>query len=130
MNVDDIELRFAEGFNGQLIAPGGTIAIGGEKGGMQPYHLLFGALGSCFYATFLSVATKKRLTFKEARLTISGHKRDTIPPMLDHVEIHMVVSGASDEKGIRRSAELGAEYCSIHATISKVAEIVLDVSFV
>ncbi|MFH0993391.1 MAG: OsmC family protein, partial [bacterium] len=84
---------------------------------------------SCFYATFLSVATKKRLTFKEAKLTISGHKRDTIPPMLDQVTIQMTVVGASDESGIRRSAELGAEHCSIHATISKVAAIELNVTF-
>jgi putative redox protein len=129
MDCDDVTLRFCDGFRGTLTAPGGTVPVGREEGGLQPYNLLLGALGSCFYTTFLGVATKKRLAFTEARLTVSGHKRDEIPMTLDDVEIRMVVIGASDEEGIRKSAELGAEYCSIHATISKVAKMRLSLEF-
>jgi len=130
MDVETVTLDFKDGFQGKLTAPGGTVAIGGTEGGLAPYNLLFGALGSCFYSTFLSIATKKRLTYSTAKLTITGHKRDEVPPTLDHVEIRMEIAGASDEKGILRSAELGASYCSIHATVSKVADIKLAVTFV
>jgi len=129
MDVDVVALHFSDGFRGTLTAPKGTIPIGNEEGGLQPYNLLLGALGSCFYTTFLAIATKKRLIFTEASLTISGHKRDEIPLTLDYVEMKMVVTGASDEEGIRKSAELGTEYCSIHATVSKVAKIKLTVEF-
>lgn len=129
MDVESVKLEFADGFKGLMTVSSGTVPIGMTEGGVAPYNLLFGALGSCFYATFLSIVQKKRLTLEKADLTISGHKRDTIPPTLDHVLIHMVITGGSDEQGIRRSAELGAEYCSIHATISKVAEVKLEVVF-
>jgi len=129
MDVESVKLAFTDGFKGMMTVASGTVPIGMTEGGVAPYNLLFGALGSCFYSTFLSIVQKKRLTLEKAELTISGHKRDQVPPTLDHVLIHMVITGASDEQGIRRSAELGAEYCSIHATISKVAEIKLEVVF-
>jgi putative redox protein len=129
MDVSDVQLRFCDGFKGTLNAPSGAVPIGNEEGGLQPYNLLFGALGSCFFSTFLAIATKKRLTFSEALLTISGRKRDQVPLTLEDVKIRMTVTGASDEAGIRKSAELGAEYCSVHATISKVANIELIVDF-
>jgi len=129
MDVETVRLEFEDGFKGKLVASGGTVPIGQVVGGLAPYNLLFGALGSCFYSTFLSIAKKKRLTFEKAELTISGHKRDETPPTLDHVEIRLTVTGVVDQIGIRRSAELGAEYCSIHATVSKVAEIRLEVVF-
>lgn len=129
MDVESIKLAFTDGFKGLMTAPSGTVPIGLTEGGVAPYNLLFGALGSCFYSTFLSIVKKKHLTLEKTELTISGHKRDAVPPTLDHVVIHMAITGASDEQGIRRSAELGAEYCSIHATVSKVAEIKLEVVF-
>jgi putative redox protein len=129
MDVEKVVLNFEDGFKGGMTAPGGSVPIGMTAGGMAPYNLLFGALGSCFYSTFLSIATKKRLTFTKAELEITGHKRDEVPPTLDHVEIKMTVTGASDEQGIKRSVELGAQYCSVHATISKVAEIKIELLF-
>jgi putative redox protein len=129
MDVEKVTLAFADGFKGTMTASGGSVPIGDAEGGLAPYNLLFGALGSCFYSTFLSIATKKRLTFESASLTITGHKRDEVPPTLDQVEIQMTIVGASNEAGIRRSAELGAQYCSIHATISKVAVVTVVLTF-
>lgn len=129
MNVDNIALSFDPSFIGTMISPTGSVILGDQPNGISPYQLLFGALGSCFYSTFLGVATKKRLTFTKATLEIGGHKRDEVPPTLDHVTIKMVIYDASDEMQFRKSALLGAQYCSIHETISKVAKIDLEVSF-
>ncbi len=129
MACDTIKLHFNPEFQGTLTSPSGSIALGDQPNGLQPYHLLFGALGSCFYATFLSIAVKKKLTFKDADITIDGTKRTTTPPTLETVTIKLVITDPSDEAGLRRSAELGTQYCSINETVSKVAIMHLDIVF-
>lgn len=130
MAVDNILIQFDPQFVGTMTSPSGTIKLGDQEGGMEPYHLLFGALGSCFYATFLSIANKKRLTFVKAELEVSGEKRAEVPPTLEHVKIQLVVHNPSNEEGLLKSAHLGAQFCSIHETVSKVAKMELDVRFV
>ncbi len=129
MAVDNIKLAFDPQFVGTMTSPSGTIKLGDQEGGMAPYHLLFGAVGSCFYATFLSIASKKRLTFTKAELEISGEKRTEVPPTLNHVKIELTVYNPSNEEGLIKSSELGAQFCSIHETLSKVAKMELVVLF-
>ena len=130
MKTDPIHLSFDSTFKGVLTSPTGTVLLGDQPNGVQPYHLLYGALGSCFYATFLGIALKKRLTFNHAELDITGTKRDQIPPTLEQVTIHLTIVNASDEEQFRKAAELGAKHCSIHETIKQVATIDLIVEFV
>ena len=129
MKIDQITMKFNNEFIGSMTSPKGDVKLGMQTDGQAPYHLLYGALGSCFYATFLSVSNKMRLSFDHAELTISGTKRESSPATLDVVEIDMVVYNPSDESKLKKAAELGAQHCSIHETISKVAEIKLNVIF-
>jgi putative redox protein len=129
MKQDTIELQFANTFVGSATSPSGRVVIGQQPDGMAPYHLLFSALGSCFFATFLSVANKKKLQFSTAKIMINGVKRDAVPATLQDVVIDFTIVGGTDEEGLKRSAELGATYCSIHETISKVAHVQLNVFF-
>jgi len=130
MDAARVTLQFDPNYVGTMTSPTGTVLLGDRPNGVQPYHLLFGALASCFYATFLGVANKKRLTFERVELTVDGHKRDDVPPTLDYVKITFVIHKPSNEEQLKKSAELGAKYCSIHETISKVATMELDVQFV
>jgi putative redox protein len=129
MAIDKIDFEWANSFQGIMQSPSGHVHIGTNDGEMRPYHLLFGALGSCFYHTFLSVVEKKRLSFSGARMEISGTKREEVPTTLEHVVIRMTIINPSNEEQFLKSAQLGAKYCSIHETISKVATIDLEVSF-
>ncbi len=129
MKTDPIKMTFKEGFVGEMTSPTGTVKIGKQEQGVSPYHMLYGALGSCFYATFLSIADKMRLTLDGAELEISGTKRDQSPATLEHVLIKLVVFNPSHEEKLRKAASLGAQHCSIHETISKVANIELEVIF-
>ncbi len=129
MKTDNITLNFNPDFVGTMTSPTGTVLLGEQTNGVEPYHLLYGALGSCFYATFLGITKKKRLTFTNATIEVSGRKRDLVPPTLEEVLIKMVIFDASDEAQFLKSAELGTQYCSIHETISKVAKMSLEVSF-
>lgn len=129
MKADNVKIVFNQDFVGEMTSPTGAIALGSQPNGMQPYHLLFGALASCFYSTFLSVAQKMRLSLSDVKIEVSGYKRDQTPATLEQVTITMVVYNGSDEEKLRKAAELGAKFCSIHETISKVATIDLVVSF-
>ncbi len=129
MKTDPIILTFDPKFKGEMASPTGQIALGNQENGMKPYHLLYGALGSCFYATFLGVVDKMRLTFDEIKLEITGNKREVVPTMLDHVVMRFTVVNPSHEEKMKKAAHLGAEYCSIHETIKKVAQIDLIVEF-
>jgi putative redox protein len=130
MKTDNVQLQFSNTFVGSMTSPSGRVVLGSQPDGIAPYHLLYGAVGSCFYSTFLSVANKKKLIFKDANLDISGTKRDTIPATLEYLKIVLTIRGGQDEPQLKTSAELGAKYCSIHETISKVAKIDLVVNFV
>ncbi len=129
MKTDPIKMTFKEGFVGEMISPTGIVKIGKQDNGVAPYHMLYGALGSCFYATFLSISDKKRLTFDGAEIEITGSKRDQSPATLEKVDIKLVVFNPSHEEKLRKAAQLGAQHCSIHETISKVANIDLDIIF-
>jgi len=129
MKADIVKLTFDKDFVGEMTSPTGTIKLGSQDQGMKPYHLLFGALASCFYATFLSVANKMRLSFTDVDIEVSGNKRDDAIATLDQVKIELIIYNGSDEVKLNKAAELGAKYCSIHETISKVANIDLNVSY-
>jgi putative redox protein len=129
MKADVIKVTFDKDFVGEMTSPTGMIKLGNQDQGMKPYHLLFGSIASCFYATFLSVANKMRLSFTDVAIEVSGNKRDETVATLDYVKIEMIIYNGSDETKLSKAAELGAKYCSIHETVSKVADIELVVLF-
>jgi putative redox protein len=129
MKTDNVSLTFSNSFVGSMSSPSGRVVLGQQPDGMAPYHLLYGAVGSCFYATFLSVANKKRLVFKDANIEVSGIKRDTIPATLEYLKIVFTIRSGENQEQLKESAELGAKYCSIHETISQVAKVDLEVIF-
>jgi putative redox protein len=129
MNTDPVKVTFKEGFVGEMSSPTGTIALGRQENGMMPYHLLYGALASCFYATFIGITEKMRITFEGATIDVSGTKRDEVPTTLDYVKLILVVVNPSDEEKMKRAAELGAKHCSVYETLSKVANMDLEVHF-
>ncbi|QWC00399.1 OsmC family protein [Mycoplasmatota bacterium] len=129
MAYDNIILKWDYDFKGEIIAPSGKANLGLADDGLQPYNLLFGALGSCFYATFLSVAKKMRLTFDDASVEVSGFKSDPEMKVLDNVEMTLEIKNPSDKDRLTKAAKLGTQYCSIHEMVSKSAKIKLNVEF-
>jgi hypothetical protein len=53
MEEIDVKLRFGRAFKGELIAKKGSIPIGREEGNLAPYDMMLGALGACYYSTFV-----------------------------------------------------------------------------
>ena len=111
MKTDPVQLEFSNSFVGSATSPSGRVVIGDQPDGMMPYHLLYAAAASCFYATFLGVAQKKRLTFTRASMTVTGVKRDATPPTLETMKMVLTIYQGSDQTKLTESAHLGAEYC-------------------
>lgn len=129
MSRNNVTLKFDTKFVGELESNTGKVKIGLEHGDMTPYQLLFGSLGSCFYATFLSVSNKMKLTFTNVVIEVTGTKRIEVPQTLEHVTIQMTIFNGSDEAKLTKAAALGAKHCSIYETISKVSKMDLIVLF-
>lgn len=128
MKEEKVVLRFGAEFSGELMGEKGSLSIGKAPEGFRPYELLLGALGACYYATFVDVAKKMRLQYERCEFDIRGVKREEVPTTLSTVEINFSVYGVKEERGFSRAAELAAKYCSVHETISKVADIKLNLS--
>lgn len=124
-----VSLQFGTELDGTLRAGERQLTVGKEAGGFSPYEMLLGALGSCYYSTFIGIARKMRLEYAGADIAIHGVKRDEIPTTLKTVDMVLTVRGAKDEKGFDRASQLAAKHCSVHETISKVADIALSLRF-
>jgi putative redox protein len=126
----EADVRFSDIFDGELLLKEGSIKIGMNPDQAGPYRLLLGALTGCFHSTFLDVAVKKRLTFKSVRYHLEGEKRDEVPQTLKVLHLAIEVEGADNHKQILRCFELAEKYCSIYTTLSHVALLSYEVSFI
>ena len=129
MNRKEITMNFSNEFLGELIAEKGRTKVGLEENTLEPYDMLLGALGSCYYSTFLDVANKKRIDFDFAEIFIEGEKRDKPPATLKWVKLRLTIKNSSNDLGLKKAAALAAKYCSIYVTISKVADISWEINF-
>ncbi len=124
------EIKFNDGFHGELILDDTSVRIGKEAMEARPYDLLYGALASCLYATFLDIVEKKRTKIDSCTILVDGEKRTEVPTTLEKVHITATVKGAEKQEAILRSFELATKYCSIYQTISHVAEMSWEVQFI
>lgn len=130
MDKKEIKLTFTNAFEGEMIAPKGSVKIGVEEGMVAPYDMLFGALGSCLYSTFLDVMKKKRIGFERFEMVITGEKRSEVPTTLKWVNVQAKCYAPEKENGVAESFRLATEYCSIYYTISKVADMSYEIEIV
>lgn len=129
MSQIEVSLRFERGFSGELRTEHGNVPVGKGEGLQRPYELLLGALGACYYSTFVDIADKMRLQYAGADIHISGSKREEVPTTLKEARMVLTIRGARDKKGFDRAAQLAGKYCSVHATLEKVAVLSEELRF-
>ncbi len=129
MAVRHLDVEFTKEFKGVAKMPNVDIKIGIGEGEALPYDLLFAALASCLYATFLDILEKKKIAFEGCTLSITGEKREEVPTTLQWVNVSFGIKGvpSEKEKAVSKSAELSTKYCSIYQTIAGVADMSFDV---
>jgi len=124
-----VNMEFEYAFKGVLKAKRGTVDIGIEEGTIEPYDMVFGALGSCLYSTFLDIAVKKRIVYEGLNMKISGEKRTEVPTTLKTVNVEVTVINPEKEKGLDQAMRLATEYCSVYQTLAHVAEMSYSLNF-
>lgn len=124
-----VNMEFEYAFKGVLKAKRGTVDIGIEEGTIEPYDMVFGALGSCLYSTFLDIAVKKKIVYEGLNMKISGEKRTEVPTTLETVHVEVTVINAEKEKGLDQAMRLATEYCSVYQTLAHVAEMTYSLTF-
>ena len=124
-----VNMEFEYAFKGVLKAKRGTVDIGIEEGTIEPYDMVFGALGSCLYSTFLDIAVKKKIVYEGLNMKISGEKRTEVPTTLKTVNVDVTVINAEKEKGLDQAMRLATEYCSVYQTLAHVAEMTYSLNF-
>lgn len=129
MSETRVHLDFGTAMDGTLNTARGKARVGNVEDGLKPYDMFLGALGGCYYATFLDIVKKMRLVYTGATIDILGVKREEVPTTLKTVTMVFTVRGADDHKAFDRAATLAAKYCSVHETIKQVAEITLETRF-
>ena len=130
MGQVNAKINFEKGFNGKLVLKEGQVGIGIDDDKARPYDMLQGALASCLHSTFLDILAKKRIELDYVNYEVSGEKRETVPMTLEKVMIKVTCPKHDKEEQIRKSMDLATQYCSVYATISKVADITLELEFV
>ena len=118
-------VRFSNGFHGELLLDEGVVRIGRQPQEAAPYDLLYGALASCLYSTFLGILEKKRIIIQGA----DAEKRSEVPTTLKTVHLTVTVHQAEKEEAVRKSLELATRYCSVYQTISQVAQMSWEIHF-
>lgn len=124
-----VTMDFDYEFKGVLKAKRGTVDIGIEEGTIEPYDMVFGALGSCLYSTFLDIAVKKKIVYDGVKMKISGEKRTEVPTTLKTVNVDVTVVNPEKEKGLDQAMRLATEYCSVYQTLAHVADMSYSLNF-
>ncbi|HZK17417.1 MAG TPA: OsmC family protein [Anaerolineaceae bacterium] len=105
------------------------LKFGSKEGEFFPYDLFLGSLSSCFYYTLMEIYAKRRMDTPAMEIIVTGDKRKEVPTTLEWVEMDITVFDEVDEDQFSRFVDLASKYCSIHATISQVAEITHKINF-
>lgn len=124
-----VTMDFDYEFKGVLKAKRGTVDIGIEEGTIEPYDMVFGALGSCLYSTFLDIAVKKKIVYDSVKMKVSGEKRTEVPTTLKTVNVEVTVVNPEKEKGLDQAMRLATEYCSVYQTLAHVADMSYSLNF-
>lgn len=131
--ANKVSVEFQNGFNGvSKNESGSSLNISEDQ--WLPYELLFTALASCMYSTFLDVINKKKLNYSKVVIEVDGVKVDDIPSFLKTVDIVFTISGTESENEkvkakFEKSLKLAEKYCSIYNTLTQVAELKSTIIF-
>lgn len=130
MREVDVKVNFPRTFSGILETAGTTVDIGFSKDGrLGSYDMLLGALGCCFNYHIVHHADKVKLDYKSVELAIHGQLRQSVPDTMEKITMDLTAHGVEDKEGFRQVVAKSTEECSVHATLSKVEDITLNLNF-
>jgi putative redox protein len=121
--VSDTNLRHQVWAGQHTVLVDEPVTLGGDDTGPSPYELILAALGTCTSMTLLLYARRKGWTLEHVEIRLE-HNRvyredcercEEKDRFLDHVNKHIVVSGALSPEQVQRLGEI-AEKCPVNKT--------------
>ena len=114
-------IHFENGFHGVYCVRDQVLEIGSEW--IQPYDMTFGAVASCFYATFLGVLKEHGVTVRSAEVTVDGRKRTEVPTTLEYLKLTLQPETDASKEELEACMQEALGKCSMVATIKAVAQV-------
>ena len=114
-------IHFENGFHGVYCVQDQILRIGHEW--IQPYDMTYGAVASCFYATFLGVLNEHGITVRSAEVTVDGRKRKEVPTTLEYLKLTLKPETDAAREDLEACMQETLGRCSMVATIKAVAQV-------
>ena len=97
----------------------------GTHSGPSPMELLLLGLAGCTAMDVISIMAKKRQPMTNLQIKVQGERADTHPRIWTKIHLEYIAYGQGvSETALVRAIELSeSTYCSVHAMLSKAAEI-------
>jgi len=97
----------------------------GTHSGPSPMELLLLGLAGCTAMDVISIMAKKRQPMTNLQIKVQGERADTHPRIWTKIHLEYIAYGQGvSETALARAIELSeSTYCSVHAMLSKAAEI-------
>ena len=107
----------------------GRVSLGSKDGAFYPYDLLLGSLAACWHATLLDILRKQKMDVTQVDVVVTGEKREEVPTTLRWANMAITAQGVEDRKKFEKAGDLAGKYCSIHHTLSLVADMTHTVDY-
>ncbi len=103
----------------------GPKQFNGSEAGSRPMELLLLSLGSCSASDVVSILTKKRVSFDQLEIHVTGDREDTHPKVFTKIHLEYVFYGNNlPDQDLQRAIDLSQnKYCPIVAMLRKSCEI-------
>ena len=105
---------------------GGKAELGGEH--IRPMQMVLVALAGCSGVDVVSILQKKRVTFSDLQIEVSGERADTHPKVYTDIYMSYSIWGEGiKEKDVEQAIRLSEDkYCSVSAMLKSTAKIHSD----
>ncbi len=105
---------------------GGKAELGGEH--IRPMQMVLVALAGCSGVDVVSILQKKRVTFSDLQIEVSGERADTHPKVYTDIYMSYSIWGEDiKEKDVEQAIRLSEDkYCSVSAMLKSTAKIHSD----
>ena len=125
LRIDDAFHMEASNETDCKVSIDGSPAIGGHNKGARPMELLLMGLGGCSAIDIISILKKQRQPLEGFSILVDGERQaDKVPSLFEKIHVTFNLTGALDEKKVKRAVDLSMEtYCSVAKTLEKSAEI-------
>ena len=92
--------------------------------GFMPAYLLLASLAACTGIDIANILRKQRQELASLEIKVSGIQEPVAPWAFKEIHLEYALQGQLDQRAVQRAIQLAEDkYCSIGATISKVAAI-------